>query len=418
MTTLPKVKTYCCVFCKGMVSMPLQDMDTFKSHMTNVHRNYFEFDMLLMCNFINKQEQEELFATINKRITGIQPQDNIITNEAENHKNLTNSKLTTKDTKTKKQDKKVEQTDKETQTNEIKQDNKFIKRERTTLGCDKCQYKTKYKQNLHLHEKLKHEGLMLDGFSCSYCDYQTKQKHNLLVHQQSKHEGVKYNCELCDYKGSKYGLKGHMKSKHEGKSFSCDHCIYESPYLSALVSHKKAKHDGVTYDCDKCDYTTSWRHGLGIHKERNHGENVCNLCDFGALSQEKLKKHKKIKHKNNFSEVCDICDFGAHSQEKLKKHKQVKHKNNFCEICDSKVTHLKRHMKTTHRDAKYHCNLCDFTCSLNKNLINHKRQKHTQALRKNLPQTIEGNNFIKFEAKVVLHDEIKNEDNNQTLIFC
>ena len=51
-------------------------------------------------------------------------------------------------------------------------------------------------------------------FQCTHCDKSFFSTSGLSKHNKSKHEGVKYDCNQCDYQGSKDALSFHLKKRH------------------------------------------------------------------------------------------------------------------------------------------------------------------------------------------------------------
>ena len=48
---------FCCVFCKDPATLSLKDFHGFRTHMETVHNIFYQFDLLLACNFLDKDDQ-------------------------------------------------------------------------------------------------------------------------------------------------------------------------------------------------------------------------------------------------------------------------------------------------------------------------------------------------------------------------
>ena len=106
---------------------------------------------------------------------------------------------------------------------------------RPILSCPECGKSFIDKNTLKRHTN-EHLGV---SYPCERCEYKTKVKSNLKHHMKSHHEKREwFLCDLCEYKGSRKGLRGHKESKHAGKTFKCHICEYvvwlENQYLMRL----------------------------------------------------------------------------------------------------------------------------------------------------------------------------------------
>ena len=72
-----KLETFCCVFCRRKVNLPLADFDNFKNHMERVHSVFYQFEMLFACNFLDKDDQAEMMEKVKLKW-------NKMSNESEN----------------------------------------------------------------------------------------------------------------------------------------------------------------------------------------------------------------------------------------------------------------------------------------------------------------------------------------------
>ena len=294
-----KLETFCCVFCREQITLPLADFDNFKNHMETVHNVFYQFDLLLACNFLDKEDQAEMMERV-KRKWKIMSKESEDSNKKPNEADEFRNKMA--GYKTSNENRKVS-----------------IKQTSPKTFISSVEKESVIKISNSVEAKLVDPKL----HGCNTCDYRTKYKTNLNVHIEAKHEGVKYKCIQCDYTGTKYGLKDHGRAKHGGKLYVCELCDYATSYVSALSSHKKAQHEGVTYQCDLCDNKFKWRIGLKTHRETKHDKQLyeCDQCEYKISKPRNLSLHIKSKH------------------EKVKFE---------CKQCNKKVFHLKEHVKRYH----------------------------------------------------------------------
>ena len=62
------IKSFYCVFCRDMTSLKVGDSDQFQDHMESVHKIYYEFDILMSINFIDKVEKGEIIEKVKLRL--------------------------------------------------------------------------------------------------------------------------------------------------------------------------------------------------------------------------------------------------------------------------------------------------------------------------------------------------------------
>ena len=292
-----KLETFCCVFCREKIVLHLADFDNFRKHMKTVHFVFYQFDMLLACNFLDNEDQAEMMKKVKLKL---KYEDlNIKMTEADALEEFRN-KMGGYKTSNENRKVSIKQTSSKTFRSSVEKD--------SVIKISNLVEAKLVDPKLH---------------GCNTCDYRTKYKPNLKNHKEAKHKGVKYKCGQCDYTGTKYGLKDHGRAKHGGKLYLCELCDYATSYQNALSSHKKAQHEGVTYQCDLCDDKFSWRSGLKIHRVTKHNMQLyaCDQCDYKISKPRNLALHIKSKH------------------EKVKFE---------CKQCSKQVFHLKEHVKRYH----------------------------------------------------------------------
>lgn len=82
-----------------------------------------------------------------------------------------------------------------------------------------------------------------DNFRCDKCEYSSRYLNNLKIHKTSVHEGIRFECEVCGRSfTTKSNLQTHQYSKHEGRKYSCDQCNFEADHSTRLSQHKAKLH--------------------------------------------------------------------------------------------------------------------------------------------------------------------------------
>ncbi|XP_072036567.1 zinc finger Y-chromosomal protein-like [Amphiura filiformis] len=117
------------------------------------------------------------------------------------------------------------------------QQNKKIKTNKTTQvhKCNFCQYSSKYKHVIQVHERV-HRGDK--PFKCSSCSYSSVKASRLKEHEQTKHTRKNlHSCQKCDYKAATATLIRRHQCKHNEKTFKCDKCKKTYKWHSSIQSH-------------------------------------------------------------------------------------------------------------------------------------------------------------------------------------
>ena len=236
-----------------------------------------------------------------------------------------------------------------------------------TFPCEQCNFKTHIKSSLNFHIKIHHEEK--EWFLCNLCEYKGTKK-GLRVHKESKHGGKTFPCDICDYASSKNGnLKRHIRDQHNSGVFKCNTCEYSCSSKSKLEYHTKHSHsDPVFIHCPKCDYVTKRGDGLSRH-ERTHHEMKrfkCDKCEKLFTERRWLKIHILNKHEGVVWK-CSSCSFNAASPASLRDHKKHVHKINLikkheCSQCGKKFGkpyRLKIHMRYHTGQRPYKCKFCE-----------------------------------------------------------
>ena len=167
------------------------------------------------------------------------------------------------------------------------------------LQCTKCDYSTRFTQNLNKHFYARHTN---HTFECKLCDSKYKWKQQLKEHIEYAHESRKGSyCLQCDFKAANpSSLKRHTQSVQEGKRFYCIQCDFSAAHYQNLKNHTQIVHEGIRYECNECDFKSTLKKGLKRHTENIHKEIVynCTECDNKFSEKSSFKKHMKTLHLN------------------------------------------------------------------------------------------------------------------------
>ena len=286
--------------------------------------------------------------------------------------------------------------------------------------CHECSYSTVNKGHLRRHIGRKHYGqppeVRSRNHQCPQCDYRAFTRSHLKRHMLRKHA-----CPYCDFVAP-YGFHELQKHSHDlhGKELCMCKVCDKVLKIERLQEHKKHNHgDDAKYSCKECDYKFNLsdaykRHMLFKHKEKVKSINCklcpekfifkrsrrdhlvtkhtlkCDACDFVGSTELSLNKHKKRNHTIHKQHKCDDCDFVCRTELSLDKHKKAKHtmqnvpkkKSNVrfeCKFCPEKFNlkrKLEKHMKSSHVEQTYSCDLCGYVGTKQLFLDMHKKLKH------------------------------------------
>ena len=239
------------------------------------------------------------------------------------------------------------------------------------LKCPKCDFASKNSVELQNHFKNMHVDDPLKIFKCDPCGESYFFKNALINHQKRSHFTDKndkkwYVCEVCEKRyDSSQALKGHTREVHleikksdNFPTLKCEICLMTYKGSRALEEHVKTQHS---------EYTPMFH---------------CNICDYKAPQECRLKYHQARKHMSNKPYGCSQCSYKAAHKVLIKQHFHYKHQKQEevnCDIC--KKTFQKRsyrsHTKICHNDLKpFQCNLCEFATKLKPRLETHQNNKH------------------------------------------
>ena len=258
--------------------------------------------------------------------------------------------------------------------------NKFVLRkhiraehEGHSLVCEVCHYKAPFQSGLIKHMETSHPELAAQGqkvYLCDQCEFATRLKRYLDMHQKRMHQNFEMMCERCHYKtNSEYQFKLHIENYHQADPDKCVYCDYAAADAQDMKTHLDNNHEDIRnrrnhyyykYTCDQCPFKTHHQPFLTKHIEVNHGteELSCEHCDYKTMSPKDLKKHWLYRHKPGKERIpCDHCHFTA-----------------------TRADALKRHVEARHLGIRHSCSLCNYTTGCKSDLSKHKKYTHAETV--------------------------------------
>ncbi|KAF5294410.1 hypothetical protein FQA39_LY13395 [Lamprigera yunnana] len=139
--------------------------------------------------------------------------------------------------------------------------------------CEYCgkQFMKKYMFEQHLR---RFHDTQLGNYSCQFCNYKSKYKPNL--HRHLKLHFTKENQFMCDHCGKCFSneavLIDHIKYKHiEIKQINCSKCNKSFKRKCELTKHLKSHSDERPFGCELCSLSYKRVSHLRRHEEHIHG---------------------------------------------------------------------------------------------------------------------------------------------------
>ena len=252
----------------------------------------------------------------------------------------------------------------------------------TPFVCEFCCASFVNKRRLQVHLNTVHAKER--QFLCTYCPYAAKSLECLKKHELFKHprdEDLKYECPDCLLKFAlKQQLQLHQHLKHKlHKKFLCDLCNFSSNHLTTFQSHMN-RHLGQTFLCPVCGIAYCSKYLLNRHLQTHNSANVfkCDHCPFSSNRRQGLRIHMRV-HTNERPYQCSLCSYQAKSSGAVRVH-MVKHYSErkfSCIQCDKTFKfkhHLERHLEQ-HSGMMMACHLCDYrapsTASYQRHMLLH-----------------------------------------------
>ena len=215
-------------------------------------------------------------------------------------------------------------------------------------------------------------------WTCKFCrlyQYKLYPKSVKALHEREKQEQKWYKsvCPYCNKKFiEQYQKKKHVELEHKKNKLKCDECAKSFQCPQSLDYHKLSKH------------TTNAR--------KSHN---CSICHKSFLAKVTLNNHIKYMHTNERKFECSKCDSKFKQRKHLNEHSKKIHDFNprqedywqdlrkkifQCENCSknfSREVDFKAHVKAKHSNLEtFTCDLCPNVYKHEKNLRQHKLEKH------------------------------------------
>ncbi|XP_043482665.1 gastrula zinc finger protein XlCGF7.1-like [Leptopilina heterotoma] len=248
--------------------------------------------------------------------------------------------------------------------------------------CDICQATFPQKSKMLRHLKGKHS--FHRPFKCSLCPkafkYKCDLKSHRLVHQDLDSNSMHF-CDKCDYRSkTRNNLKAHYIRKHtEDYKYFCEHCGKKFKMEWDLKFHL-GTHGSLQHMCDICGKFYTSNYSLYKHRKVTHLNNYkfqCSICNKRLLTQKNLDNHMK-QHQKTYD--CKECGKNFSSKRYLASHAtihtEIKPFN--CHVCDKtfRTAHLRNvHLYTHSEHRPYICDLCGQSFKRRYYMMEH-RKKH------------------------------------------
>ncbi|XP_026464054.1 zinc finger protein 317-like [Ctenocephalides felis] len=212
---------------------------------------------------------------------------------------------------------------------------------------------------------INHDG----GYKCCKCDLVFMQKQQLGIHLKNHN---KYKCLDCPmtFSNQKLALKHKNQSSNKNsdpdasvhnieglekstlKCFICPRTFYR---VKKLKNHMQAHAVNNLLSCPVCKASYKTRNILELHIKSHKNTLECNLNEINDISEEKNENITDV-IQENLSLICDLCG-----------------------KIFTKRTSLTQHKKRSHGEARYSCELCDFSSkssfNLRRHLISHTSER-------------------------------------------
>ncbi|KAM9837415.1 zinc finger protein 518A-like [Aulostomus maculatus] len=196
----------------------------------------------------------------------------------------------------------------------LKENGSSTKKDKLTLNKAHCK----------VQQRAVFSGKIL-SFVCSVCkDDSTYSPNDLLKHFQAAHQGTlpTYPCDLCGFVTNEFPALQRHRIEHRNTLVTCELCNDGVQYsLLLLTRHYIMCHSlNGQFHCDWCEFTTVDA-GTFVQHIHHHNESPwkCSKCRHISLNEEDHEKHMKA-HTGALPVICQICGYGAMRSEQLKKH--------------------------------------------------------------------------------------------------
>lgn len=197
-----------------------------------------------------------------------------------------------------------------------------------TCICDKCGAHYFEERMLVLHQK-SHQRTE-ENYICKECGKCFKSKYTRYIHIAKAHKKeAAYQCNKCDEVFFSYTLRYRHKIEFHGEErmFQCEHCnrVYDS--RKSLREHNRRYHLKIfKHQCDLCDKRFYLPSRLKEHMSCHTGERNfrCEFCGKSYPRLRGLKVHMQS-HSTDKKFKCVLCNASFTQNQNLKNHIKKQH---------------------------------------------------------------------------------------------
>ncbi|XP_029168768.1 zinc finger protein 184-like isoform X2 [Nylanderia fulva] len=198
-----------------------------------------------------------------------------------------------------------------------------------------------------------------------------------------------YQCPQCSMSISYlHNLKRHYKQMHnKDKKIFCKECGESFSKKNQLAEHETIHFGSITYKCDKCVKSFTNITKFKQHKKAHEKPPKCYPCPVSGCSEvfDKwllLCAHRRAKHVTTYK--CNNCDKSFLSKSRLRIHSRIHSENRLVVSCPYDNCHktylfkysLEQHIRATHLEEKFYCDMCSVGLTTKKKLIEHIQRRH------------------------------------------
>ena len=283
--------------------------------------------------------------------------------------------------------------------------------------CIICELEFDFMDDMNYHMALYHKMKCIrKSFSCSCCvddipdwfqmSIDRDQGENKQEESQDEAASATYSCKICSHTCTNIELlHKHIHSKHHFNFESIKTvCLYCRTRLSETVyevctlikdpclrrDNPKMHSDAKSHLCKICNVPCKDEAEVNLHRKlhlRKKGSYRCLKCDKTFRKWNYLEHHVWM-HYDKTPFRCRYCSeykTGGNSVSVHELHHLPESQKKFkCDQCEmrfwTKGT-LTCHIKRTHSDKRYHCNMCPASYKCKTKLLHHRIKKHTGQFR-------------------------------------